>query len=239
MHIIQYCHLSGRARCSSRSNISMTRKPFFEALMQEIGGSVTTLVAVAVGALVLYVTYHRQRSTSRPPPPRRSLADRSSTAYPSIVKDVKNAEPLAKLIAGHFIGTKICIEKEVVISNSAWKENPQAKNIVSYLAFCSDLYVMCQIASEQERQNILLLLKGIDGLQRHKILFCERLQSYDAITRQINPSLFITGRSTQLSFLSKVLPYILYVGPDKIEKSNVSCIKSINLLPTSLQDDSI
>lgn len=204
------------------------RKPVFETLLQQASGSLTALVALALGAMTLYFFY-KKRATPRDSLPRPTQRPGSLGSVESKKKD-DVCDVMTRIKKKMFIGQKICIAFETLCGENGWKADGVAKEVLCWYAFSSDVYVMCRIRNVEEKKRILSMLKDIEGLQRHKVLFCTTQKGYEAFTRQISPALLITHDTTQVEFLCRILPYIVLVGSHGVVRGNVACIDSVELL---------
>ncbi|CCW60160.1 unnamed protein product [Phytomonas sp. EM1] len=212
----------------------MHRRPLSDVLLQQTSNSFTTLLAFVIGAVTILYVYKKKIGKQRPPHPIRGLDTGSSQQQPSM-KDV-DVDVLTKLRKKQFKGSKMCCAWDVFFSNGEWLCDGKAKDILSWYASTLDVYLMCRISSQNDKIQILKELKGIDGLQRHKILFCTTPKGYEAFTRQISPTILVTHDSSQAMFLSGILPYIILVGEGKTSKSNVSFISSISQIECDKED---
>ncbi|CCW66872.1 unnamed protein product [Phytomonas sp. Hart1] len=203
----------------------MHRKPLSDVLLQQTSGSYTTLLALVIGAITILYVY--KRKLGRPHPPRSIRGSDSASTRQQLPKKDVDLDVLTKLRRKHFVGSKICCVWDVFFSDGQWLCDGKAKDILSWFASRLDVYLMCRISDQNEKKLILNQLKGIDGLQRHKILFCTTSKGYEAFTRQISPTILVTHDSFQAMFLSGILPYIILVGEYVSSKSNVYSISSI------------
>jgi len=205
----------------------MGRKPIVEVLLQHVSGSITTWIALAIGAVTIYCIYKRKYGTTSQPPgmltPPPRWTDATPPSHPSNTND--DSGVLARIYRQQFVGHKICIAWEALLEKGQLTE--EAKGILRMFAFSSDVYLMCQISGDAEKMAILALVRDVEELLRHKILFCTTVKGYEAFARQLCPSLLITIYPSQASFLSGVLPYIVLVNSVNVIKGNVACVPTV------------
>ncbi|KAK7196169.1 hypothetical protein NESM_000551900 [Novymonas esmeraldas] len=203
------------------------RRSFFEEVIERIPVSTTTLVALVVGAVSLYIFYRREGHAHRPPAPTRRPLSASRDA--SEATDV-----MARIKQKAFVGKKICIAWEVLHDAEGWAAQGKALEILRFYAFSSELYLMCLIRDAEHKKRILSLVKGVDGIERHRILFCTTDKGYEAFTRQIDPHLLVTNDAAQVAFLKRIINTLVLVGSDGVVASNVACVPSIEALAVEL-----
>jgi hypothetical protein len=201
----------------------LIRRTFFDEISERLHVSTTALVAIVVGAVTLYIFYRRKGPQSRP-----STDVRRPLSAPK--KEGEQCDVLARIKQRSFVGKKICIAWEVLHDGKAWKADGKALSVLKFYAFSSEVYLMCRIANAEDKKRILDLVKGIDGIVRHRVLFCTTQKGYEAFTRQIDPSLLITYDAAQVTFLKRIIHTLVLIEGSGVEGSNVLCVPSIAAL---------
>ncbi|KAG5490189.1 hypothetical protein JKF63_00308 [Porcisia hertigi] len=208
--------------------VRVIRRSFLEEVSERLPVSTTTLVAIVVGAVSLYIFYRRKGPVQRPPgDPRRSLS------APRDGGETCNA--LARIKQKAFIGKKVCIAWEVLHDGKSWKAQGKALDILRLYAFSSEVYLMCRIQGADDKKRILSLIKAVDGIERHRVLFCTTEKGYEAFTRQIDPSLLVTNDAAQVTFLKRIIETLVLVGGDCVVASNVACVPSVEAISIDLE----
>lgn len=199
------------------------RRSFFDEVSERLPVSTTALVAIVVGAVTLYIFCRRKGTPSRPPNTmRRPLsAPKNESEQSDVMKQIKDKS---------FVGKKICIAWEVLHDGKAWKAGGEALRMLKFYAFSSEVYLMCRIANAEDKNRIWSLVKGIDGIERHRVLFCTTQKGYEAFTRQIDPSLLITTDAEQVAFLKRVIHSLILVEGSGVVGNNVVCVPSVSAL---------
>lgn len=217
--------------------VRVVRRSFLEEVSERLPVSTTTLVAIVVGAVSLYIYYRRKGPTQRPSPSaRRPLGAPRDVREPRDLRSVRAAtDVLTRIKQKAFIGKKICIAWEVLYDGAEWAAQGKALAILQFYAFSSEVYLMCRIRSADDKKEILSLVKDVDGLLRHRILFCTTEKGYEAFTRQIDPSLLITHDAAQVNFLKRVIQNLVLVGSDGVAAPNVACVSSVEMLAVPLE----
>ncbi|ORC85215.1 uncharacterized protein TM35_000371880 [Trypanosoma theileri] len=195
----------------------MTRDPFLGTILKEISTSkLWVIVTFAIGAVSFYILLKKRKRQQAPPRRREdsyTTKINSSSVWNRIHQDLK--------------GNGVCISWEVLTDNGEWRED--GKRALETLATHMDVYLMCQIKSEEEKKKILLMVADINGLVRHKILFCQTGKGYEAFCRQIKPGLVILHDEPLASFLSTVLPDVVLVGGTS-PKTTVTSLSTVREL---------
>ncbi|KAG5464880.1 hypothetical protein LSCM4_00326 [Leishmania orientalis] len=204
------------------------RRSFLEEVSERLPVSTTTLVAIVVGAVSLYIFYRRKGPVRRP-----STSARRPLSSPRNAGEASDAMTRIKNKA--FIGKKICIAWEVLHDDKGWKAQGKALDILRFYAFSSEVYLMCRICGADDKKKIIDLVKAVDGIERHRILFCTTEKGYEAFTRQIDPSLLVTNDAAQVVFLKRVIHTLVLVGGDGVVASNVACVPSVEAIAVDLE----
>ncbi|KAG5464144.1 hypothetical protein LSCM1_00324 [Leishmania martiniquensis] len=204
------------------------RRSFLEEVSERLPVSTTTLVALVVGAVSLYFFYRRKGPAQRP-----STSARRPLSAPRDAGEASDAMTRIKNKA--FIGRKICVVWEVLHDGKNWKAEGKALDVLRFYAFSSEVYLMCRICGDDDKKKILDLVKGVDGIERHRILFCTTEKGYEAFTRQIGPNLLVTNNAAQVAFLKRVIDTLVLVGGDGVVGNNVACVPSVEAIAVDLE----
>ncbi|EPY39173.1 hypothetical protein AGDE_04756 [Angomonas deanei] len=211
----------------------------------------TTLVALAIGAVAFYLLFRaNNRREPRPPPggsidasnnnnnnnsintTTRQIGRGANPSARTLPKKTESKDVLQFVKTQQLVGCKMCVAIDVLYKNGNWVE--KGEEVLRFLTSTSDVFLMYRVDSEAEQKRVLEVVhKCVPSLKRHKILFCSTEKGYEAFTRQITPSLLITYNPQQASFLSGVLPYIVLVSEgEQVAKLNVASVKSVGeILP--------
>nr|CCC93871.1 unnamed protein product [Trypanosoma congolense IL3000] len=194
----------------------MRRSPLFEAILNRVPDvGILAVITALVGAVSLYVFVAKNRRPG-------SSRSRGNTAS----KDDR-LDFLSKVRRGCFDGCVVCMSWEVLTEGGQWRA--AAREALITLSTSMTVYLMCRVASEEEKRSILAMLKGIPRLVRHNILFCETAKGYEAFSRQIKPAILVTHDSAQASFLGSVLPNVVLVGSalPGSTVTNIGCVSEL------------
>ncbi|CAJ1036477.1 hypothetical protein, conserved [Leishmania lindenbergi] len=208
--------------------VGVIRRSFLEEISERLPVSTTTLVAIVVSAVSLYIFYRRKDPAQRPPTSARRPLGAPRDA-------VEACDAVTRIKQKAFIGKKICIAWEVLHDDKGWKAHGKALDILRFYAFSSEVYLMCRIRDAADKKQILNLVKAVDGIERHRILFCTTEKGYEAFTRQIDPSLLVTNNAAQVMFLKRVIQTLVLVGGDGVVASNVACVPSVEAIAVDLE----
>lgn len=201
----------------------VVRRSFFDEVTERLPVSTTALVAIVVGAVTLYIFCRRKTTPSRPPPVvRRPLS--------APKREGEQSDVLTRIKQKSFVGKKICIAWEVLHDGETWKADGKALSVLQFYAFSSEVFLMCRISNPEDKRRILDLVKNVDGIERHRVLFCTTQKGYEAFTRQIDPSLLVTNDAAQVSFLKRIIHTLVLVEGTGAEGSNVLCVPSVAAL---------
>lgn len=204
------------------------RRTLLDEVSERLPVSTTALVAIVVGAVTLYIFCRRKGTSTRPPAPvRRPInAPKGEGEHSDVMHRIKSKS---------FVGKKICFAWEVLYDGTAWKADGKALSILQFYAFSSEVYLMCRIERAEDKKRILDIVSAIDGIERHRVLFCTTEKGYEAFTRQIDPSLLVTNDAAQVSFLKRVINTLVLVGGDGVVANNVVCVPSVAALAVELE----
>lgn len=207
----------------------MHRKPLLESLSESIERNFSLVLAVVVGVISLVYFAHRRR-VGPPPPPQpatRTAAAVDGTGSERQGLAASQGDIVKSFVEQKFRGSKICVTWEVLEDKGQFGERGQ--EVAQWLSANSEVFFMCRVPDEAEKRRLLQQFRPLAerGLERKRVLFCTTAKGYEAFTRQVNPVLLITHDASQARFLSRVLPYIIYVGTSSVDCPNVQTIGSI------------
>ncbi|KAG8347275.1 hypothetical protein TRVL_01905 [Trypanosoma vivax] len=190
----------------------MHRKPFLESVWQMPSPDVLTVITAVIGAVSIYLFLLKDRRSGRR---REGTTTDSKLSFLNRMRD------------GQFKGRKMCISWEVLVSGGEWRNGARE----ALVACASDMVVhlMCHIKNDDEKGNILSMIKDIKGLERHRILFCSTAKGYDAFCRQIKPFIAVTHDEGQASFLGDILASVVLVG-STVSSPSVTCVSAFSEL---------
>ncbi|KPI88557.1 hypothetical protein ABL78_2369 [Leptomonas seymouri] len=203
--------------------VRVVRRSLLDEVAERLPVSTTALVAIVVGAVTFYIFCRRKGIASRPSTTLRRPLNASKAEGGS-------SDLMTRIKQGSFMGKKVCIAWEVLHDGKAWKADGKALSVLQFYAFSSELYLMCHIEKAEDKKRILDLVKDIDGIERHRVLFCTTHKGYEAFTRQIDPSLLITHDAAQVSFLKRVIHSLVLVEGVSAVGGNVLCVPSVAAL---------
>lgn len=206
----------------------VVRRTLLDEVTERLPVSTTALVAIVVGAVTLYIFCRRKGSSARPPASTRRPLNAPKS-------EGESTDVLQRIKSKSFVGKKICFAWEVLYDGQGWKADGKALSILQFYAFSSEVYLMCRIERAEDKKHVLDAVKSIDGIERHRVLFCTTEKGYEAFTRQIDPSLLVTSDAAQVSFLKRVINTLVLVGGDGVVGSNVLCVPSVAALAVDLE----
>ncbi|KPA81280.1 hypothetical protein ABB37_03688 [Leptomonas pyrrhocoris] len=199
------------------------RRSLFDEVSERLHVSTTALVAIVVGAVTLYLFCRRKGAPSRPSTIVRRPLNAPKT-------EGEQSDVMTRIKQSGFVGKKVCIAWEVLHDGKAWKADGKALSVLQFYAFTSEVYLMCCIRNADDKKRIIGLVNGIDGIERHRVLFCTTQKGYEAFTRQIDPSLLITNDPAQVSFLKRIIQTLVLVEGSGAVGNNVLCVPSVAAL---------
>lgn len=147
---------------------------------------------------------------------------------------VKDNDIVSAITRNVFAASKICVTWEVLGSGNTWNEGGEIA--MKFLVSFSETFFLCCVSDESELKKRVRFLQKFKnyGLDRDRVLFCTTSSGYRAFIRQINPAILISHDARESEFLSRVLPYIVFVGEETLTAPNIQTIPSIKTLVKSL-----
>ncbi|KEG12812.1 hypothetical protein DQ04_01411140 [Trypanosoma grayi] len=182
----------------------MPRRPLFKILWDTMFGDNAWLIMTAViGGFSIYMLFKKKDT---PPDERRK----------QILSNTKTGDPLfiTRLNQHQFKDSKVCLTWEVLNEGAGFEYC--GKKFLDQCAFNMDVYLMCRIESQEEKNEIIRMLRSMK-ISRHKVLFCETAKGYDAFCRQIKPALLVTHDKAQAVRLKSFIAHVVYVGGYPLE----------------------
>jgi len=96
-----------------------------------------------------------------------------------------------------------------------------------------DLYLITRCNSDSIEQEILKALEEAklfeNGLNRHKVLFCEQSMGKSSIVRQLDPKLHIDDELSVLASLSPYIPKLAFINQTTIQPSQSNIVLATSL----------
>lgn len=120
----------------------------------------------------------------------------------------RNPQPVARSIPSKL--TKEDRRPRISISGSLI--TPQTLQTLTSLGKYTKLHLIFKVSNSEEESKILTMLKNVQTLSAHHILFCETDIGYKSIIRQLSPKLHIEDSLLTASEMSSYLNAIAIVS---------------------------
>ncbi len=104
----------------------------------------------------------------------------------------------------------------------------ERRKFLAQLATSTNLHIL---ANSTDGADVLIALRGISTLERHRIMFCSTEKGYEAFCRQLTPTVLVSGKSELCNLLVRFVPWVVHVGTPTGLGRNVLDIRSFNELP--------